>query len=209
MKLERRFMPGRAELRAGEGDAPNKIVGLAAIFDTRSQNLGGFFEVIDAKAFDDTDFADVRGLFNHDPSYLLGRSTSGTLELNVSERGLEYTITPPDTAQARDVATLLARGDVDESSFAFYVAPNGRSWDEDNDTGQVISTVTKIQRVVDVGPVTYGAYTETSSALRGEANADLCAEYNDFLAQRGDNSAARKARLRFLSRKLDANLRGL
>lgn len=129
-EIEKRMLPAQqCELRAvqlpdGQAGAP-KIVGYAAVFNTRSDLLGGFFvELIAPGAFDEVLTQDTRGLFNHDPNYLLGRTTSGTLRLSVDARGLAYEIDTPDTLTIRDlVVAPIARGDMSGSSFAMRVAP--------------------------------------------------------------------------------------
>lgn len=52
--------------------------------------FGSFREVIKPGAFDDVLGDDVRALFNHDPNFILGRSSAGTLSLSVDDRGLRY-----------------------------------------------------------------------------------------------------------------------
>ena len=49
------------------------VMGHAAIFNTLSEDLGGFRERIEPGAFDGVLENDVRAYFNHDPNYLLGR----------------------------------------------------------------------------------------------------------------------------------------
>ena len=124
-EIEKRMLPAQqCELRAvqlpdGQAGAP-KIAGYAAVFNMRSDLLGGFFvELIAPGAFDDVLAQDTRGLFNHDPNFLLGRTVSGTLRLSVDERGLSYEIDTPDTLTIRDlVVAPIARGDMSGSSFA-------------------------------------------------------------------------------------------
>ncbi len=77
---------------------------------------------------------DVRGLFNHDPNFILGRSAAGTLSLSVDERGLRYDITAPDTQTIRDlVLAPMMRGDINQSSFAFRVSHDGENWYRDDE----------------------------------------------------------------------------
>ena len=79
MKAERRYVV--AEVRATDGDSP-KIAGHAALFNVRSQNLGGFVEIIAPGAFDAclASNPDILCLFNHDMNAVpLGRTTSATL----------------------------------------------------------------------------------------------------------------------------------
>ena len=54
---------------------------------------------------------DVRGLFNHDPDNLLGRTSSGTMRLSVDKKGLLYETDPGDTNVGRDVVQHIKRGD--------------------------------------------------------------------------------------------------
>lgn len=170
-EFEQRMLQAQhCELRAvqseGQGGAP-KIAGYAAVFNQRSDLLGGsFVEIIAPGAFDDVLGQDVRGLFNHDPNYLLGRTASGTLRLTVDERGMAYEIDTPDTQTIRDlVVEPLRRGDMSGSSFAMRVAPGGDSWHEEKD-GLIVRTIFKIAELRDVGPVSFPAYPDSSAAQR-------------------------------------------
>ncbi|WP_136487867.1 HK97 family phage prohead protease [Vibrio sp. H11] len=148
-----------------DGESP-RIVGYAAKFNTRSNNLGGFVEVIAPGAFDDVLDDDVRGLFNHDRNFVLGRSVSGTLSLSVDDIGLRYEITPPDTQMVRDmVLEPMARGDISQSSFAFRLPSDGYRWDEGDD-GVYIRTIIRVSKLLDVCPVTYPAYNDTEASTR-------------------------------------------
>jgi HK97 family phage prohead protease len=166
--MERRVVPMTGvEARAKE-DGSFRFGGLAAVFDELSQNLGGFRERIDRGAFRKvlkTD-PDVRALFNHDPSRLLARTTNNTLRLKEVPKGLEYDADAAPTTYAADLRILLDRGDVDQSSFAFRIAPGGDSWDEDPETGGLIRTIHEFGELFDVSPVTDPAYTQTTSGLR-------------------------------------------
>ena len=104
---------------------------------------------------------DVRGFYNHDYNYLLGRASSGTLRLSTDERGLRYEIDLPNTTYANDLIELMRRGDVKESSFAFMIESD--SWSVKNK--QNIRTITKISRLIDVAPVVIPAYPAATSQL--------------------------------------------
>lgn len=165
---QRMLSAATCELRAiaAEGEQPAKIVGYAAVFDQESDPLGGFVEVIAPGAFDDVLGADVRALFNHDANYLLGRTASGTLTLSVDAVGLRYEIAPPDTQTVRDlVLAPLARRDLSGSSFSFRIARGGDRWDEDGD-GRLVRTITRIGELLDVGPVAFPAYPDSTAAQR-------------------------------------------
>lgn len=161
-KLERRFL--KCQLRgAGDSGSDRLIVGYGAVFNTLSENLGGFREIIAPGAFDGRLEDDVRALFNHDRNIVLGRIAANTLKLSVDSEGLRYEITPPDTQAARDLIVSMDRGDIDQSSFGFYVDED--SWDEDED-GRVVRTVKKLKRLFDVSPVTFPAYPDAPSSAR-------------------------------------------
>jgi HK97 family phage prohead protease len=170
MKFERRVF--KVEVRKSEDG--RKLRGTAVVFNQLSENLGGFREQIDPAAFDGCDMSDVRCLFNHEDSMVLGRTTSNTLTLTRDDSGLHFECDPPDTSYARDLAVSMDRGDIDQCSFSFTVAPGGSDWDQDPDSGADIRTVKKISRLYDVSIVTYPAYPQTSSEIR--TNAEILSE---------------------------------
>ncbi|PHZ02587.1 HK97 family phage prohead protease [Citrobacter freundii] len=155
------------EVRAEQHDQqPTRIIGYGSVFNSRSEPLWGFREIIKPGAFDDVLGDDVRGLFNHDPNFILGRSASGTLKVSTDEHGLRYDIEAPDTQTIRDlVLAPMLRGDINQSSFAFRVARDGERWFEDEE-GVVIREISRFSRLFDVSPVTYPAYPEADSGVR-------------------------------------------
>jgi HK97 family phage prohead protease len=168
--IQRRSSPRSAgpvgvQKRADGGET---IVGYAAVFYNPAEP-GTAFRIWDdveerimPGAFDKAVREDdVRGLFNHCPDFVLGRSKSGTLRLSVDARGLRYEIDPPDTQAGRDVLTMLRRGDVSGSSFAFN--PRSRTFRE---VGGLHVVEVNDVALYDVGPVTYPAYPATESAAR-------------------------------------------
>lgn len=169
MTKEIRYLPiGKAEVREIGDEGAKKLVGYAAVFNSMSEDLG-FREVIKPGSFKDSlaeAKIDVLGLFNHDDNLLLGRSSNGTVELREDQKGLLYQIDPPDTSTARDVVSLLKRGDLRASSFAFTVREGGESWHMEGDT--VIRTLTGID-VWDVSVVSRPAYEATSASMRSLA----------------------------------------
>lgn len=163
MKKEKRVLTQPIEIRAAE-DGTRTVRGYASVFDIDSENLGGFIERIAPGAFDQADMSDVRALFNHDDNKVLARSSSGTLRLGVDDRGLFYEFDLPNTSYARDLAELMDRGDVDQSSFGFTIHKDGEEWDWNREPAR--RTITKIDRLFDVSVVTYPAYPDATVALR-------------------------------------------
>ena len=164
MNYERRTANEGVELR--EEDDKITAVGYAAVFNSTSQNLGGFVERVAPNAFRKTlQEADVRALFNHEPDGLLGRTSNGTLRLMEDDYGLRYEVDLPNTTLGRDVAELLRRGDLSGSSFGFRMI--GDTWDSTDD-GFPLRTLTEIA-LRDVGPVVFPAYLAAEASLRSLA----------------------------------------
>lgn len=183
--IERRFLPNakhgvRLVKRAdAAADSIPEIAGVAAVYynaddpaGTQYQLWDNVFERILPGAFDKAvGRDDVRALQNHDPRLLLGRTASKTLELKATADGLEYVIQPPNTTAGRDTVESLARGDIDGSSFAFSIDAGGVEWTRETVevNGNTISLDIrniKAVKLYDVGPVTYPAYSGTSSGTR-------------------------------------------
>lgn len=163
-KNERRGGAKEIEIRAEGGNTAPQIVGYAAVFNQWSNDLGGFVERILPGAFMETIEADdIRALWNHDPNMVLGRTKNGTLALAEDDHGLAFVIEPPATQWAADALTTIRRGDVDQMSFGFAVRPNGDSWATvDGLARRELLNV----RLMDISPVTFPAYPQTSAEAR-------------------------------------------
>lgn len=169
-KQEIRNLTAPIELRAvdDEGKEPEKhVIGYALRFNSESQDLGGFVETISPTALDNADLSDVRALFNHNPSKVLGRSKSGTLTLTVDDFGLKYDILMPDTSEARDLMLSMDRKDIDSSSFGFILDydKGGDIWEYEENTDVYKRTITDIKKITDISIVTYPAYLSTESLV--------------------------------------------
>jgi len=169
--VERRLAPVTTEIR----EAPNGgwiLTGHAAVFGSESGDLGGFREVIQRGAFRKVlkrDNLDVAALFNHDQNLILGRTTNGSLTLREDPRGLVYEVNVADTSYGRDLKVLLERGDVSQSSFAFRVRAEGQTWTDAPD-GTMIRTITEFDDLLDVSPVVFPAYADTTSVALTRSN---------------------------------------
>lgn len=177
----------------GDGETP-MMRGHAAVFNSPSELLCGCFrEIILPGAFDDAlKTSDVRALFNHNPDNILGRTSAGTLRLKEDDTGLAIEIDPPDTMCSRDLQVSMMRGDVREMSFGFTVAEDGDEWNRDPDgSGNWTRTISKIDRLYDVSPVTYPAYPETDCALRSleKIRAETPVANNDMIRRKLDLEA--------------------
>jgi len=179
----------RAQPLADGANGPPKIVGYGAVFDTRSDLIAGmFYEEFAPGAFDGVLTQDVRGLFNHDANYLLGRIGSKTLRLWVDGRGLGYEIDPPNTQTIRDlVLTPLERGDLSGSSIKMIVGKD--TWREEAN-GAVVRTILRVDQLLDVGPVAFPAYPDAKAAQRSldgwkqsQADQDMVRHVNERAAR--------------------------
>lgn len=162
---ERRFFAGGIELRAGSDKGTKTFRGYAALFNSLSEDFGGWREKIAPGFFDNVLGNDVRILKNHDPNLLLGRTSVGTAKIGVDERGLWYEWSDPDTTYSRDLAISIERKDMDQSSFAFSMADQGDKWERQKD-GSYIRTLLLARELFDASPVTYPAYRDTSVGER-------------------------------------------
>lgn len=191
--LQRRFVQQDAaavslvEARA-EGDAA-KLAGYGAVYYDGTQGTefvlwddayGRAVERILPGAFNGvlTRPDDVRGLFNHDANYVLGRTKNGTMALAVDSKGLRYDITLGKSSQASDVAEMIRRGDVSGSSFSFVIPPEGETWTTTKGADGKRNSIREISSVsvYDVGPVTFPAYSGTTAGLRSIGAGDQIAE---------------------------------
>ena len=142
------------------------IVGYAAVYNRLSLDLGGFREMILPGAFDKVlsrqrGKQDVIAVFNHDPNILLGRTSSGTLQLSSDDKGLKYTVTPP--AERADIISLILRRDLLGSSFAFTVAKDSESFS--SDANGAVRTIREVSGLYDVGPVVNAAYSSSTTGV--------------------------------------------
>lgn len=147
---------------------PGSIAGYAALYN-RPTVIGapkagyGFRETIASGAFSGVlNDGSTYAAFNHDPSLLLARLSAGNLRLRSDSKGLAYEVDLPHTTLGRDVGWMVARGMVLGSSFAFRVAEGGDRWSRGKD-GLDERVIYRVERLVDVSPVTSPAYEDTAT----------------------------------------------
>lgn len=160
-KIERRTYTVRNVETRQEDDGKMRLSGYAAVFNDPSVPLP-FSERIAPGAFRKTlsETPDVRLLINHE-GLPLARTKNSTLALSEDEVGLRFDAELPDTSEARDLYTLIQRGDVDQMSFAFRVIR--QKWNSDR-TERTLTEVSLADG--DVSVVTYPAYPTTTVEAR-------------------------------------------
>lgn len=151
------------EIRAEEGDGMT-FTGYASVFNSSSEDLGGFREFVAPGAFKRSLQArnEIKLLWNHDTSEPLASVRGGSLQLMEDNYGLKVTAKLPNTTRGRDVAELLRSKVIDSMSFGFNVIKD--SW-SNNGAVRTLESV----RLSEVSIVTYPAYTATTAAVRSVA----------------------------------------
>ena len=160
-------MTGAIEQRFARGAAleGRQLVGLAAPFHSPTA-IADFREQIAPGAFARTlaENRDILALVDHDPGKVLGRTSTGSLDLRETERGLEYRLNLPDTTAGNDLRALAARGDLGGVSFGFRVVRD--SWQDDLRTLQEVEL--HEVSIVQAWP----AYPTTTVSLRSRLPGD-------------------------------------
>jgi HK97 family phage prohead protease len=149
------------EVRA-EGDGMT-FTGYASVFNSPSEDLGGFVEYVAPGAFKRSlqSRNEVKLLWNHDSGEPLASLRGGTMQLVEDERGLKVTAQLPQTSRGRDVAELLRLKTIDSMSFGFNVIKD--SWSRDGQTRTLESV-----RLFEVSIVSFPAYGATTAQVRSQ-----------------------------------------
>lgn len=151
----------KAEWReSGAGDQFRTLAGYASVFNTPSEDLGGFREIIAPGAFTRALAApdlSVALLWNHDPDTVMASTRNGTLELTQDQKGLRcWARVDMEDFDAKRVVGKIRSGLIDQMSFAFTVAEGGDEWEVRD--GNNWRTVRDVSGLYDVSAVTWPAY---------------------------------------------------
>lgn len=149
-------------------DTENRTVeGHAIVFNSLSEDLGGFREQILPTALDGVlERSDVLALLNHDKSRgILARNRygKGSLFLEIDDKGLRYSFEAPHTALGDETLEYLKRGEITSSSFAFSIDED--AWEKQED-GTYIRTIKRFKKIYDVSPVFEPAYQAATACKR-------------------------------------------
>jgi HK97 family phage prohead protease len=159
------------EVRA-EGDGMT-FTGYASVFNSPSEDLGGFVEYVAPGAFKRSlqSRNEVKLLWNHDSGEPLASLRGGTMQLVEDSVGLKVTAKLPNTTRGRDIAELLRTKVIDSMSFGFNVIKD--SWSRDGQTRTLESV-----RLFEASIVSFPAYAATTATVRSapSINADELAD---------------------------------
>ena len=192
------------EIRLGDNATSTSesrhIEGYAIVFNSLSNDLGGFREIIEPTAIDDELIknSDILCLMNHDIKRgVLARSYQGrgSLKLDIDEHGLHYSFEAPKTALGDEVLEGIRRGDISKCSFAFVCGED--VWDKDEKTGEYIRHVKKIKNLYDVSLVYHPAYdqTEVKADTRGLDELKAQEEANNIVKENSESDMNDKQEL--------------
>lgn len=167
MKPEKRSFT--FEVRAEENESGKIITGRPIVYDSKT-DIGGFDEIIERGALDNTDLTDVRFLVNHDTSRIpLARSRrnngNSTMQLMVDEAGMAIRVLldTENNTEARALYSAVQRGDISGMSFMFWADED--RWD-DLDSDHPTRHILSISNIVEVSAVTFPAYESTEINAR-------------------------------------------
>lgn len=157
----------------------NVIEGYAIVFNSMSEDLCGFREIIQAESVTEEliNRSDIYYLYNHnDDSIPLARSNKGegSLSLNIDTTGLHYSFVCLD----QNIYNSIKRGDINKASFAFSLPTDGSGeiW-EKNTEYNYIRKITKIEYLHDLSAVLTPAYQEASVYARSIPNKEVDSKY--------------------------------
>lgn len=194
MEKERIKIRTTFEVRSvGDGEEKQiHLQGYALIFDSLSEDLGYFREIIKKGALDNCKMDNVVLNINHDMNKPLARNNKyngiGALTLTVDEKGLFFDAIPTDTSYSRDLISNMRAGIIDKCSFAFtldWKDNEVQTWDwDDNSRGYDLRTIYKIKEIFDVSIVTNPAYESTSCESYERAKKDSKKERNIEIRKR-------------------------
>ena len=151
-----------------------KIHGLAIPTNTRSSLLGGeFYEIIsqDALTEEFLNSQDIKLYLDHDPghgTYARSKRGKGTLDLYLTERGLEFETEVPNTVFGDALLEGIRRGDYDAISFAFIVNDDKRVKNEDRTYTRTINSFKLLDEISILSQLP--AYEATDIQIRSLLN---------------------------------------
>lgn len=163
-------------------DGTKEITGYAIVFNSRSQDLGGFVEECDPGMLARTlrENPDVLMLRDHKQELLLARTKANTLQLRVDNVGLAFTATMPPTEAGNDAYQNAKLGNLQGCSFGFNtVADDWRVLPD----GTVLRVLLDID-LAELSLCSFPAYTATTVSARSRQRA---AEMRSQVSQRDDD----------------------
>lgn len=129
------------------------------------------YEVVDSRAFDNTDMSDVIMQYDHE-GRVFARIRNNTLNLDIDDFGLRITADLGGTDIGKQLYQEIKGGYTDKMSYAYVVGREERNETIDPESGKTIVTrrILEIKKVYDVSAVSIPANDYTSISARNYAD---------------------------------------
>lgn len=162
-RTSRQVRSAPTSFSARSDDGGPVIEGYFAVFNSDYEIWPGATEQVAPDAFNNCLGLDVRALCDHMTNLVLGRTSAGTLELRVDEKGLwgKIKINEQDS-DAMNLYARVQRGDVSQCSFGFDILDEEYIDNRDGSCTWILHDV----YLWEVSVVTFPAYAETSVEAR-------------------------------------------
>lgn len=182
VKSDREYRDMTMEIRSAESEEPEqeerKIVkGYASTFNEPytlfETDDWRFDEVVDSKAFDNTDMSDVIMQYDHE-GRVFARISNNTLTVTPDERGLLIEADLGGTELGRQLYEEIRGGYTTKMSFGFTV--DGEDYlDTRAEDGKdlTVRTITSVRKLYDVSAVSLPANDATSISVRSLADGEI------------------------------------
>ena len=181
VKSEREYRDMTMEVRTAETEeAPEErkiVTGYASTFNEPytlyEDEDWRFDEVVDARAFDNTDMSDVIMQYDHE-GRVFARMSNNTLTVNPDEKGLLIEADLGGTELGRQLYEEIRGGYTNKMSFGFTV-----DGEEIHDTKSAdgrtltVRTITSVRKLYDVSAVSLPANDATSISVRSLTDGEI------------------------------------
>lgn len=181
VKNDREYRDMTMEVRTAETDeAPDErkmVTGYASTFNepyTLYENDDWRFnEVVDARAFDNTDMSDVIMQYDHE-GRVFARMSNNTLTVIPDERGLLIEADLGGTELGRQLFEEIRGGYTNKMSFGFTVDGEDILDTKDVDGKDLtVRTITSVRKLYDVSAVSLPANDATSISVRSLTDGEI------------------------------------
>ena len=181
VKNDREYRDMTMEIRTAENEeAPEErkvVTGYASTFNepyTLYENDDWRFnEVVDARAFDNTDMSDVILQYDH-CGRVFARISNNTLTVTPDEKGLLIEADLGGTELGRQLFEEIRGGYTNKMSFGFTV--DGEDYLDTKDTdgkALTVRTITSVRKLYDVSAVSLPANDATSISVRSLTDGEI------------------------------------
>ena len=182
VKSEREYRDMAIEVRTAEDaeveQEERKIVtGYASTFNepyTLFENDDWRFkEVVDARAFDNTDMSDVIMQYDHE-GRVFARMSNNTLTVTPDEKGLLIEADLGGTELGRQLFEEIRGGYTNKMSFGFTVdGEETRDMEDVDGKALTVRTITSVRKLYDVSAVSLPANDATSISVRSLTDGEI------------------------------------